>query len=569
MPEMSSDTATFLFTDVEGSTRLLKELREGYGDVLAEHQRILREAFVAHGGEEVDTQGDSFFAAFRRAQDAVLAAAEAQRALAAHEWPEGGELRVRMGIHTGQVSVSANRYLGVAVHRAARICAAGHGGQVLVSQTTKGLLEDEEVELPGLEFRDLGEQRLKDLDRPIRLFQLVGDGLPEEFPELTTLDSVPARGLTPFAGREEELAEATAVALRRRRLPARNLAIAAVALVLIVASVAYVLVRGSGSGSKPVPVLANSVAVIDPATNKVVGDVAVGRDPERITYADGSVWVANSRDETISRVSARTLEASPPVGIAAPEIVDLAAGYGSVWIATGRGGEVWRFDPTVNRVLDTIAVPRLKHAGFGGPSYIHSVAVGTGGVWALDETQTAAFRIDPDTRKVDLTIREAVGASVHGYTGAGLTGDPEWIVTGLERAWTIDPLTPVLNELNPSLRSLGNAVNLPTTNIDTAARLDPASLAVGDGAIWLTSFVKAELWRVDPKLASVSEVIPVGRGALGLAVDDSGVWVANSLDGTVMRIDPQTNKVVATIQLGHLPSWVAVGGGRVWVSVQP
>jgi YVTN family beta-propeller protein len=562
MPETSSDTATFLFTDVEGSTRLLKELREGYGDVLAEHQRILREAFVAHAGEEVDAQGDSFFAAFRRAQDAVLAAAEAQRALAAQEWPKGGELRVRMGIHAGQVSVSANRYLGVAVHRAARICAAGHGGQVLVSQTTKGLLEDEEVELPGLEFRDLGEQRLKDLDRPIRLFQLVGDGLPDEFPPLTALES------TPFAGREEELAEATAVALRRRHLPARNVAIAAAALVLIVALVAYVFVRGSGSAPKPVPVLADSVAVIDPATNKVVGDVAVGRDPERITYADGSVWVANTRDTTISRISARTLEASPPVGIAAPEIVDLAAGYGSVWIATGSGGEVWRFDPTVNRVLDMITVPRLKHAGFGGPSYIHSVAVGTGGVWALDETQTAAFRIDPEKRRVDLTIPQAVGESVHGY-GGGLTGDPQWIVTGLERAWTVDPYTPALNELNPSLRSLGSAVNLPTSNIDTAARLDPSSFAVGDGAVWLTSFVKEELWRVDPRLASVSKVIPVGRGALGVAVDDNGVWVANSLDGTVMRVDPHTNKVVATIQLGHLPSWVAVGGGRVWVSVQP
>jgi YVTN family beta-propeller protein len=239
-----------------------------------------------------------------------------------------------------------------------------------------------------------------------------------------------------------------------------------------------------------------------------------------------------------------------------------------VWVATGRGGEVWWFDPTVNRVLDTIAVPRLKHAGFGGPSYIRSVAVGTGGVWALDETQTAAFRIDPDTRKVDLTIRQAVGGAVHGF-GAGLTGDPEWIVAGLGRAWTIEPLTPALNELNPSLRSVASAVKLPTSNVDSAARLDPSALAVGDGALWLTSFVKAELWRVDPRLASISEVIPVGRGALGLAVDDNGVWVANSLDGTVARVDPQTNKVVATIHLGHLPSWVAVGGGRVWVSVQP
>ena len=353
MPDRSSETATFLFTDVEGSTRLLKELREGYGAVLAEHQRILREAFAAHGGEEVDTQGDSFFAAFRRAQDAVLAAAEAQRALTAHEWPEGGELRVRMGIHTGQVEVSENRYLGVAVHRAARICAAGHGGQVLVSQTTKGLLDDEEVELPGLEFRDLGEQRLKDLDRPIGLFQLDGEGLPEDFPPLTTAASAP------FAGREEELAAATAAALSRRRLPVRNLAIAAAALVLIVAPVA-VLLAGRSSGAKAVTVRPNSVAVIDPKSNKVVGDVSVGRDPAQLAYLNGNMWVVNSRDVTLSRISARTLEPSPPDGVSAQEVTDIAGGFGSLWLATGAEGTVLRFDPGANRVADTIDMPRLN-----------------------------------------------------------------------------------------------------------------------------------------------------------------------------------------------------------------
>jgi YVTN family beta-propeller protein len=559
MPEVPSGTATLLFTDIEGSTRLLKGLRERYGDVLAEHQRILREAFAAHGGEEIDTQGDSFFAAFRRAQDAVLAAAEAQTALAEHAWPEGGELRVRMGIHTGQVSVSADRYLGVAVHRAARICAAGHGGQVLVSQTTKALLEDEEVELTELAFRDLGEQRLKDLDRPIRLFQLVGGGLPDEFPPLTTLES------TPFAGREEELAETTAVALRRRRFRRRGLLIAAVALVLIVPPVAVVLAGRSGA-HKTVPVRANSVAVIDPKTNSVVGDVAVGSDPAQIAYSDGTVWVANRRDTTLSRISAHTLEASPPVGIQAPEITDLAVGFGSVWIADGSGGTVLRFDPTVNRVLNTIGMPRLKHAGFGGASYVHAVAVGDDGVWALDETQTAVFRIDAQKQTVDLAIPQAVGEAVHGY--GGLTGDPERLAAGLGRVWTVDPYTPALNELNPSLHSLASSINLPTSN-QTAARLDPSSLAVGDGVIWLTSYLKGQLWRVDPSLSSVSATIPVGRGALGLAVDRDGVWVANSLDGTVTRVNPQTNTVVATIALGHLPSWVAVGGGRVWVSVQP
>src|SRR5262249_55233183 len=154
---------TFLFTDVEGSTRLLKQLRDRYGEVLAEHQRLLREAFDRHDGRVVDTQGDSFFVAFGRARDALTAAVEAQRALAEHDWPAGAEVRVRMGIHTGQAAATEETYLGLAVHRAARISASGHGGQILLSQTTHNLLEDEEEEISGVELRDLGEQWLKDL----------------------------------------------------------------------------------------------------------------------------------------------------------------------------------------------------------------------------------------------------------------------------------------------------------------------------------------------------------------------------------------------------------------------
>jgi class 3 adenylate cyclase len=137
----STATVTLLFTDVEGSTRLLRQLRGAYGEVLAEHQRLLRESFERHGGQEVDTQGDSFFVAFTRATDAVLAAVDAQRALATHVWPDGAELRVRMGLHTGSAMVRDNRFVGMAVHRAARICTAGHGGQILLSETTRNLLE--------------------------------------------------------------------------------------------------------------------------------------------------------------------------------------------------------------------------------------------------------------------------------------------------------------------------------------------------------------------------------------------------------------------------------------------
>jgi DNA-binding NarL/FixJ family response regulator/class 3 adenylate cyclase len=191
MPELPSGTVTFLFSDIEGSTAPLRQLRDRYGDVLADHQRLLRSAFEEAGGSEIDSQGDSFFFCFRKARDAVQAAVAGQRALLSYSWPDGTEVRVRMGIHTGDASVSENRYHGLAVHRAARICAAGHGGQILLSQTSHTLLEDEEDEHDGLSLRELGPQRLKDFDRPIGIFQLVAPDLPAEFPPLRTLDTIP------------------------------------------------------------------------------------------------------------------------------------------------------------------------------------------------------------------------------------------------------------------------------------------------------------------------------------------------------------------------------------------
>src|SRR5207302_7383038 len=118
-PELHGGTVTFLFTDIEGSTRLLKELGGGYGEVLGEHQRILRAAFAAHGGQEVDSQGDSFFVAFRTAKDALAAAVDAPRELEAQPWPEGARVRVRMGLHTGEPKVGGGRWVGVGGHRAA------------------------------------------------------------------------------------------------------------------------------------------------------------------------------------------------------------------------------------------------------------------------------------------------------------------------------------------------------------------------------------------------------------------------------------------------------------------
>jgi class 3 adenylate cyclase len=174
-------TVTFVFTDIEGSTRLLQELGDEYGDVARDHRRIVREAFGARGGSEVDTQGDAFFFSFPRASDAVAAAVDAQRALAAHTWPRAKDVRVRIGLHTGEPTLGDEGYVGMDVVRAARICSAGHGGQILLSETTRALVGNQLPE--GSVIHDLGEAKLKDIQHE-RLYQVSVDGGPTEFPPL-------------------------------------------------------------------------------------------------------------------------------------------------------------------------------------------------------------------------------------------------------------------------------------------------------------------------------------------------------------------------------------------------
>jgi len=223
MSELPSGAVTFLFSDIEGSTRLLKTLRDRYAEVLAEHRRLVRTAIAAHDGHEIDTQGDAFFIAFASAKQAAQCALVVQRALAGHEWPSGSSVRVRMGIHTGHAVPAGGAYTGLAVHRAARICSAAQGGQVLVSQATQTIIEDDEEEELGFAWADLGERHLKDLDRPVHLFQLTATGPGQDepappparaVPEPPPPDPEPTPPLPPIVGRAAELEIASAAYAR-------------------------------------------------------------------------------------------------------------------------------------------------------------------------------------------------------------------------------------------------------------------------------------------------------------------------------------------------------------------
>lgn len=212
-------TVTFLFTDMEGSTRLMQELGDRYVQAQVDHHEILRAAFRSADGRELRTEGDSFFCVFESALDACGAAAEAQRNFASHRWPDDKPIKVRIGLHTGEAPLVGNEYIGIDVHHAARVMASAHGGQVVISDATRSLVQSSLGD--GLTLRDLGLHRLKDLARPERLFQLVIEGVPDTFPALRTLDSTPNNlptQLTSFVGREEVVDQAKRLLERTRLL---------------------------------------------------------------------------------------------------------------------------------------------------------------------------------------------------------------------------------------------------------------------------------------------------------------------------------------------------------------
>ena len=523
MTDLPNGAVTFVFTDIEGSTRLVRQLRDRYAPALAEHQRLIRAAFSSHGGHEIDTQGDAFFYAFGSAHEAVLAAVEAQLALSSHPWPDGNQLKVRIGVHTGTAEPADGRYTGLSVHRGARICAAGHGGQILVSQATQSLIEDEEEHL-AVSLLDLGDQRLKDIDRPVRLYQVVAPGLQTEFP--------PLRGDAP---------EAPSKPVWRRRWP---VIVAALALLAAAAAAAILLTRGTTNGLSAVQ--PNHVGLIDPKTNEIVREISVGIRPGPLAVGGGAVWVGNLDERTLTKIDTerRAPAGTFPLDNRTP--TGVAVGAGSVWVAHGARGQLSAVDPEFGQVTKTIDV-----AGEAIGSTNGAVAVGAAAVWAVFADSTLG-RIDPTTLAV---------------TGRATTASaPAGVVVAGGYVWVVNSDSANVQRFDPATFEQGPI----GTPISVGVR--PTAIAAGEGAIWVANTGSDTVTRIDPgsagAAAATSEPIRVGDAPAALAVGAGSVWVANSGDGTITRIDATTHEVAKTIEVGNAPSGIAFGEGVVWVSVQ-
>ena len=513
MTELPHGTVTLLFTDVEGSTQLQHRLGEAYQEVVAEHRRLLEEAFDAHQGVVVDRQTESFFVAFARARQATQAAAAAQAALAEHVWPDGVEVKVRMGIHSGDPEVAGDRYVGLAVARAARICACAHGGQVLLSSSARGLLSDHDQAA----LRPLGFYRLKDFSAPEPIAQLVIEGLPSQFPPLRT-EAAPSR---------------------------RKWLVIGAGVLVLVAVIAGAAVALTGGGSGSVTVGPTSIAVIDPKSNKVVDAIDLGFKSSLIAAGEGSVWVVDPGGSTLRKIDPRTHKVDT-IGIsvgAGAVPFGLATGEGAIWVAVLRGTRqvVLKLGPRVGNLEQTI--PYGGQATTGELFRFHPLAVGDGSVFAIDSAGGGIWRIDARTGKPRKLV-EGLDALSLAFGGGAV-----W-AAGSSGVTKIDALTG---------QELGSAT------VGSQSFGETASVAFGANAAWYAASSGHTLSKLDPQSVSTTQTFSVGLGPSGISVGEGAVWVANSRDGTVSRVDPRGGEPRA-IKTGQMPGGVVAAYGAVWTS---
>jgi len=486
-----------LFSDIQSSTRMAQALGEEWPAVLKIHRAHMRAAIGEAGGRVNGTEGDSFFATFPDAADAARAATAAQRATRAHPWPDSpGPLAVRMGIHVGLARHTDGHLVGIEVHRAARIAAASHGGQVLVSAAGREALGAEH------ECEDLGAHRLKDFDDPEPLFHLRTD-------ERHASDFPPPR-----------VEERDGV--RRRELVAGAVALSAVGG-LVVALVTR--------GDDRVPPGPNTAVAVDPASLDVIHRVRVGDSPVAVAATAGGAWVLNGNDETLSLIDAARGEVVRTVAIpGAPS--DVTVDRGALWLVTRRPDLV-RIDPVSALVAERIPLSRPR--GFAPAQAFPPgwVAASDGEVWATDGVWI--WRVKPGTPRAierhaapvrgPLTIDRSVwiGSAVELDRRTmrvrrrfGLGDRAQDIASGHGAIWIADAGRRGVVRFDPRA---GRA-----TRVEAVGGV-PSALAVDDRAVWV-SVQSGHIVRLDPRTGAATGRVDVGGTPRGVASGEGRVWVA-------------------------------------------
>jgi DNA-binding beta-propeller fold protein YncE len=420
---------------------------------------------------------------------------------------------VRIGLHTGAPTTGEERYVGLDVHRVARVTSAAHGGEILCTASTAALLDTDEQ--PELRFVELGAFRLKDFPRPERLVRVVADGLPDSFPPPAAEPVGPPQ-----------------VVRSRRRLTLA--AIPALAVLAVLGAIALDRARDEPSAVVVVP---PAVAVVDPDTNRVVASIPVGSKPVTITAGDGAVWVGDAGDGTVTRIDPATRK-TKPIGIGAPA-VDLAASEGSIWVATGGFGTVVRIDSELGAIAG-----RIELGDLGDPITppASAVAAGEGNVWvgAFD----GLVRIDP--RSGEITDRVDLGQAPALQIAVG--GGAVWATTFSSRAKRVEARS-------------------AQVTAEFYAGTFVYAIAVDRNAVWVGADA-GQLWKIDPVTGATQLTLNAGPLIEGIALADDAVWVALRDEGTLVRVDPATGDVVESIPVGGILGEVVVAQDLVWVTVQ-
>ena len=501
---------TVLFTDIVGSTELAARLGDRrWRDLVGRHHRLVRGQLKRHGGREIDVAGDGFFALFDRPVRAI----ECATAIVAGVRSLG--LEIRAGVHTGEVELRGRTAGGIAVHIGARVLAAAQPGEILVTATLRDLVAGS-----GTEFVDRGAATLKGVPGEWHLYAVV-----------------------PVAGPEAaEAADSAGVRESERRSPrVRNallVAIAGASLASLAGIAALLLMRPP---APPVVLAENSVARLPANGSAFDLAVRVGTRPTGLVVDDGSVWVVNFTDQTLTRIDASTGEvlANPAVG-GTP--TGLTVGGGAVWVTTGFGlasgesGSVIRFNARTGRPEGRVDV------GSGADA----LAFGDNALWVADRLGDQIVRIDPAGNAV---VREIPVARA-----------PNAVAVGTGSVWVASSLDTTIWRIDADSYSVDARISLPAP---------PTALYVGDGTLWATSETGNTLMRIDPTTNRLITSIDIGRGPRGVAALGGSVWVAVGADRMLVQVDAGSNTLARSFELGAFPHGVAVGeDGAVWLSLQ-